>query len=248
MRNWKKMAAAGLAVGLVATISIAGTLAYLTAGESGDKKVTNTFVAAGGGNLIDPDPEKPDPDPDLPGEWKGFYLGEHEYQTADNSLGAAWTASNTYEKLAPNMELPKDPTLFIDIADGVDAYVFIKVEDTTQGNLISAVDTTKWTKVAGKDNIYYLSEGSVNGVHTGGRGTGNTITASILTGGEGKNADGQVAVKNATGTDGADPFKDVDATADGLQLGKLEFTAYACQAEGFETPAAAFEACFPNVN
>jgi len=66
--NKKKVFLAVLALILVCSLSVAGTLALLTASQSGNQAVINTFVAAGDGEIIDPDgptgPVVPNPDPD----------------------------------------------------------------------------------------------------------------------------------------------------------------------------------------
>lgn len=226
MRNMKKMMATGLAVGLVATISIAGTLAYLTAGEDDSAKVTNTFISAGG--LIDPEPDTPDPR--VPDNFDdGFFLAESPVEYADGAYslktGEKYTAANTYDKIVPGMTLPKDPIVKVDIVDGVRAYVFVKMDNTMNDALSGTVDTTNWTAVPGQSNLYYYSgAGAVNGVVTG--NTGYDVAAKIL-------VDDKITVSS-------------DASSLSEQLGTLEFTAYACQAEGFDTPAAAYTACFTN--
>ena len=65
----KKLLLAALALVLVIAMTVAGTLAFL---KEESASVTNTFIAAGGGQLID-DPEDPDPTPDDPYDDNGFY-------------------------------------------------------------------------------------------------------------------------------------------------------------------------------
>lgn len=240
MRNWKKMMAAGLAVGLVATISIAGTLAYLTASQDGDAKVTNTFIAAGGGKLIDPTPDPDDPKPEIPGLEEGFYLVEHEATLVDDPENkvtkyaiaddAGYVLSNNYEKLLPGMVLAKDPQLTVNLEKGVDGYIFVKVKNTTS-NLTVNIDTANWTEVKGvaleTGETLYCYKGAAQ---TGVDGT-ELNKVGILKDNEVTVADTLTGNKNTEGN---------------IDMGALEFTAYACQAQGFETPAAAYTACFTN--
>lgn len=233
-KNMRKTVAAVLAVVLIMAVTVAGTLAYLTANQAGDKAVTNTFIAAGGGNLIDPEPDPDIPDPPA-GLDKGFYLAEHEvaYNTATNKyeLGSKLVMEGSYDKVAPEMELPKDPKVTVDIATDAVGYVFVKVTDTTKNNLTYAVNTADWTEVTGLS----LNEGEKiycykNTAQTGVDGV-DIASSSIL-------KDDKVTV--------AKEMTDVDSAEDGMQLGKLKFEAYICQAQGFASAKEAFEACFVN--
>lgn len=148
----KKRLTVILAVLIILAITAAGTLAYLTASQAGDKAVVNTFMAAGGGNLTDPDA----PDPGFAFDVnKGFYLVESKakYDGGQYSLEAAKTLTNQYDKVVPSMEIPKDPKLTVDLADGAEAYIFVKVTDTTNSIFTYAINS-EWTKVAGTDNVY----------------------------------------------------------------------------------------------
>lgn len=236
MKN-KKLLMTTLALILVCSISVAGTLAFLTASQNADKAVVNTFVAAGGGSIIDPNPT-PNP-PVIPEDLQdGFYLVESavEYEDAAYSLDTATKViANSYEKVVPAMTIPKDPALTVDLATGIDAYIFVKVIDTTGGNLTYTVADT-WTEItvadlASNEKVYVYN----NAITTGVDGIDlNEIT--ILAGGTTENLTGQVVA--------ADPLADTDTTTDGMQLGELKFEAYACQAGGFTDAADAFAQCF----
>lgn len=278
VKNMKKPAIAVLAVVLVLAVSVMGTLAYLTSSQSGtNKAVTNTFIAAGGGHLIDPDapdPTEPKPgetEPDVPVEPddpdgpvdpdkpvfgdedgqlnKGFYLLETKVEYKDNNYVLSEhnykTLKGNYDKVAPQMELPKDPTLTVNLADGASAYVFVKVINTTQGNLYSpgsepkAIEVTSdWYEVTDTETITLgLGAGEKlycykNAALTGIEDKGNDIDAVPIL------KENKVIVVDET------KWKDTETGKDGFQLGELKFEAYICQAQGFGSPAEAFAECF----
>ena len=244
--NKKKVFLAVLALILVCSLSVAGTLAFLTASQDGNNAVVNTFVAAGGGNIIDPTPT-PGPDgPDIPddieGIDKGFFLVEsqakyygkdqldEDHPTIGYYLNSTDVLTNSYDKAMPNMSIPKNPTLSVDLVNDVEAYIFVKVTDETQGNLTHTV-TSDWTQIStsGSETVYVYKNEIIVGADNF-----ELSRVSILTG-------DTVTVKNA---ESADDFKDTDSTTEGIQLGELKFEAYACQAAGFASAAAAFSACF----
>lgn len=230
-KKMRKPAAAIIAAALIMAVTVVGTLAYLTANQTGNNAVTNTFIAAGGGHLIDPDPDPEIPDPPA-GLQKGFYLAEHEvsYDTTKNNykLGTALVKEGNYDKVAPEMILPKDPRLTVDIATDAVGYVFVKVTDTTKGNLMWEINTADWREVTGVtlpagEKLYCYKNAAQTGIE------GKDIASAIL-------KEDRVVV--------AGTMTDVNAAEDGMQLGNLKFEAYICQAQGFENAAEAFKACF----
>ena len=194
MKKSKKILLLALALVLVAAVSIAGTLAYLT---SKTEAVNNTFTI---GNVT-------------------ITLDEHEVEDAyGETLTNTVTQSNEY-KLLPGHTYQKDPTVHV-IEESEACWVFVKVEDglaaieddTTVADQILA---NGWTALADVDNVFYQ----------------------------------QVAADDAaTGTDLVvfETFKikaDVanEALAD-YAGATIVITAYAIQADGLETAAAAWEA------
>lgn len=107
----KKVILSICALVLVCVISVSGTLAYLT---SQSEPVTNTFVAADGGQLA-----------------KTFELDESE-ATRDDMTGlynlnpATRVKGNTYEVL-PGTTVKKDPTVHITGRTSVPAYLYVEV-------------------------------------------------------------------------------------------------------------------------
>lgn len=240
----KQILLIALALILVCSISVMGTLAFLTAKQDGQKAVVNTFVAAGGGNIIDEDTDKPGPV--IPGDDEeddiqlqdGFYLVETKANYADakytlSTVANDFVLTNTYDKVVPSMSIPKNPKLTVDLAADIDAYVFVKVTDTTAKNLVYTV-ANGWSKLtieglAANETVYvYTVDGS-----------------SILTGTDAVDLDSVSILAGDTVTAAA-ALTDADTSdeAEGMQLGELTFEAYACQAGGFDDAEDAFTDCF----
>lgn len=229
--NKKKLALTVLAMVLICCLSITGTLAFLTDQQNGEDTVINTFIAAGGGIIIDPDPD-PDPDP-IPVPPEGlnpnFFLVEHvaEYVKPNYTLGDTLVTENDYDRIVPEMEAEKDPTLYVNINNDVDAYIFVKVIDTTGGNLLYDMGDV-WTAVSGFTGVYaYTPAGG-----------------SIITGIDGFELGG-VPLLDGNIVTAAETLKDTDTTTtDVMELGQLKFQAYVCQAGGFADYTEAYTECF----
>lgn len=250
MKN-KKLLMTMLALILVCSISVAGTLAFLTASQNGEKTVVNTFLAAGDGNIIDPTPIPDAPEnPDVPELQDGFFLVESEATYADAKYTVdenSKVIANTYDKVVPGMLIPKDPALTVDLATGIDAYIFVKVIDTTYvdkntKNFTYDIATSYWTEISvdglsESEKVYVYK----NAITTGKEGT-DLNEVPILT--EKTKTDTTGTVKYQLQT--ADTLVDTDGKTEGVQLGegKLKFEAYACQAGGFTSAADAFKQCF----
>lgn len=213
----KKILLAMLAVVLIVAMSVAGTLAFLS--QKTDAPLKNTFVAAGGGKIIDETGPEDPTDPDV----KGFFLVEHKVEYVNNNYSAVtpekFVKENTYDKVAPKMELFKDPMVTVNIEKEAEVYIFVKVT-STMNDALSYELTADWTSIGGGVYVYK------NAVQTGGDGV-ELNKVQIL-------KDNKVVVADVTTfgelTDGA--------------LGELQFCAYICQAQGFDTASAAWTACF----
>lgn len=127
----KKTLTAAVAMVLVAAVSVAGTLAYLSAKT---EVITNTFTA---GNL---------------GENAGIELWETkvEQQTdghyafkADGEKVMAGEG-NAYNNLLPGSTNDKNPTVTVKNLS-TDAYVFIEVVNDDADDILADVDTNNWT-------------------------------------------------------------------------------------------------------
>lgn len=215
----KKILLAMLAVILIVAMSVAGTLAYLQAKT--ETPVKNTFVAAGGGKIID-DTGPVDPtDPTV----KGLFLVESKVEYKDNNYSAVdpqeYVKENKYEKVAPKMDLFKDPMLTVNIEGEAEVYIFVQVT-STMNDALSFELTDDWTAVTGYDGVYVYK----NAVQTGDDSVELDYVPILK--------DNKVVVADVTTfgtlTDGA--------------LGDLSFCAYVCQAGGFADAAAAWAGCF----
>lgn len=143
--NAKKIVTAGLALVMVAGISVAGTLAWLT--DTADK-VTNTFTVG-----------------------DGVAITLDELDVDNSSSDKDRDTANTYE-LAPGGVYVKDPTVHV---EGESCWVFVKVvNNLTETEEMTAGDSYKdaqgetkeyktiaqqmteksWYPVAGETNVY----------------------------------------------------------------------------------------------
>lgn len=178
-------------------------------------KLENTFVAAAGGEII----ETPTSD--------NFTLNEHKvtYNTATAAYEASATElvkSNAYENVAPGMTIPKDPMVTANVKTGASAYIFVKIEDTAA--LIDWTIADGWVALGSYPGVYVYGNSVVNGTTAVELDNVKVFAGDIVT------------VK-----DEALPAADAAGKVD---LGKIEVTAYAVQAQGFENAAAAWAATY----
>lgn len=225
----KKTLTIAIALVLVVALAVGATYAYLTAQT---KAVTNTFTA--GGAVADKD------------------LTLKEHVATPNADGSYKLDTNYVEEgkgnsyvVLPGVNLPKDPTVKVTAANGP-YYLFVEV-----------------TKGTGFDEV---TVGEGDAAKTG-KPLDYTIAANwdklSLTG---KDVTREVYVYYVTGTDSSKTYiqnaatndipvllndrvtvnadNDIIATLTAESDANLTFQAYACQAAGFNTPAAAFTACF----
>lgn len=131
----------GMALALVACVSIGGTLAYFTAK---DDAVENTFSFAGGGT------------------GNAITVNLYEEQptaVADESISGNAESGWSYSNVVPGQLLNKAPE--VDVDTDVASYVFVRV---TAGNVTvkdlptnedASQSGAKWTKLTGVENVYY---------------------------------------------------------------------------------------------
>ena len=156
--NKKRILLTVLAMVLVCALSVAGTLALLTAHTDA---VTNTFVAAAGSDnpFVDKDGfsiKEYKVGPDAAGNYN--YVDEEGNKLAEDDAKIE-VAENTY-KVVPGVTLPKDAFVKLSRANETPAYLFIEVVNKLSNEFNMAVDS-QWgelTGVTGKNGgkIYVL--------------------------------------------------------------------------------------------
>lgn len=202
-----------LAVMLVCCIAVTGTLAYM---HMESANVTNTFVAAGGGELA-----------------KAFELKEHvaeKQPDGDYVLGTTLTdntVTGTDYSVVPGVDLPKDPFVTVTGKTDAPAYLYIEVVDELDGtglsyNLESCwVDTGLTGEHDGKIYVYSDDEG-----------------AAIILNGEPKDLTVNILKDKTVNVADGDNFKLTDTKV------ALSFYGYLGQANAGDGANAAFTACF----
>lgn len=134
--NAKKIVTAGLALVMVAGISVAGTLAYLTSSDS----VQNTFTVG----KVD------------------ITLDEAPVGTDGKEVEGDRVKANTY-KLMPGHDYDKDPTVHFQ-AGSEASYLFVKVdngiadaESTEEGykSIANQITDNSWIPLTGEEGVYY---------------------------------------------------------------------------------------------
>lgn len=229
----KRIFLTALALILVCALSIMGTVAFL---KDQTDTVTNTFIAAGGGKLIDEDEggalileehmATKIMDENDPTKWTGKYVIKSD---------AATTKAFSYD-IMPGTVVHKDPYVTITKKTDTPAYLYIEVinnlgfstEVDDEETLV--IDPTNWLKIMekttdGRDIYVYTTDGENPAIVTSDLNAINIIQNKKFT-----------------------VNKDTDPTTipeDGVTL---KFQAFLAQASiGEETGAAAiFNACFGN--
>lgn len=147
-----KIMTLALSVVLVVVVSVAGTLAWLSA-ESG--VVKNTFTSAE--LFANPNTQ--------------FTLWEHQaVANADGTytLNSTKVQENTYEIL-PGVAIPKDPT--VDVVDLEEyAYLYIRVTNHLPDGLSYTIDSNNWELLTGYTDIYVFK-----GAYAEGKSVSNNI-------------------------------------------------------------------------
>lgn len=203
--NAKKIVTAGLALVMVAGISVAGTLAFLT---DTTEQVKNTFTV---GNV-------------------NIDLFEHKYDKEHNALLTGTeneTKANVYETVIPGKTYPKDPT--VEIQSGSQkCYVFVKVEndiasfEAAENNISTQMAALKWVEVEAGTGVYvYAPDGTPAEV--------DASTAANFDGG----AAGQLKVFDEFTIAG--DISDENYASLGNTETAITITAYAIQSEGLDT-------------
>lgn len=230
----KKTLTIAIALVLVVALAVGATYAYLTAKT---EAVKNTFVAGGAVKQSDLElfehvaNKKTD--------------GSYTLDTSKKAIAGENGVYNSYTVM-PGVNLPKDPTVNVKAASGA-YYLFVEVTkgsgfasvtvgEKTGTPLSCNVDTAKWQPLTltGKDAnrevyVYYVNK---DGAKTYIQNT-NVENVAVLE-----------KIGDTQNTITVSDDNDIVATLTNASASALTFKAYACQAAGFNTPAAAFTACF----
>ena len=141
MSKTRKILTITLAMALVAAIAVSGTLAYLS-NSTEDDPLTNSFVAMGGGKLLD----------DL--ELVEHKIDENDrgiYELTDTEVKNDDSTSSQEYKINPGIDLPKDP--FVRVSGKTDVPSYLYVEVCTNGyNYLGTYNSS--TKTASNDGKY----------------------------------------------------------------------------------------------
>ena len=159
--NAKKIVTAGLALVMVAGISVAGTLAYLT---STTGEVKNTFTV---GSI-------------------SMELKEEKVTKADGvwTEGTDLVTENRYENIYPGAELPKTPVVTIK-AGSEPCYVYVCVENPFDAESVAVTYNEDWSAIetSGDKTVYKYKEivdaNSADVVLTGAPMTQVTISEDV---------------------------------------------------------------------
>lgn len=175
----------------------------------------------------------------------GSIAGTMAYLTAEKTITNTFTAgkvdialaetnSQASYKLIPGKNYTKDPTITV-VEGSEDCYIFVKVENGIEsieasGNTIaSQLEANGWTLVAGETDVYKFK--------------GDALDASAI----------KLADANENGTQVPAGAKVLvfgsftisgDAVVANYTSAEVKITAYAVQAEGFNTAEAAWNATF----
>lgn len=233
--NIKKAILLVCALALVCAVSVAGTFAFL---KEESNTVNNTFVAEGGGKIIDDDPS-------TPGTEGTFEIIEKTVaQNEDGTyseLDSTTTSGNSYDVL-PGLELPK--TAYIDITGKttVPAYLYLEViSSLTDGVYTYTVDSNNWAPVKDKGEQVTGANGGLLYVYVE-SGSPAILAASDAD----KYTDSYSSIGILDG-DKVTIADDVDeSTLASITSDSLSFNAYLAQASAGDNALEAYDACFGN--
>ena len=148
---------------------------------------------------------------------------------SDVTLISTSTLTNDYTMVVPGTTVPKDPTVSVNIYDGISAYIYIKVTDDTSDYITYSI-SSDWLKIdslsSDGESIYiYVGSAADEDYIVTGDSTYELQSVSILVG---------------------DEFYVSEELEEGdVDLGDLTFELYVCQASGFDKDyVTAYTTCF----
>lgn len=157
------------------------------------------------------------------------YIELDESDVDDSTPGKDRDYANKYH-LIPGHTYIKDPTIYVD-ADSEDCYLFVKVV-----NEISAIETTeKAKKIAGQmENLNWVAVPGETNVYVLAKGEGDAKFKYTVSKGATVEVFKEFTIDGSVTNDRLAPYKGKSVVV----------TAYAVQADGFDTSLAAWEAAF----
>ena len=148
---------------------------------------------------------------------------------SDVDIISTSTLTNDYNMVVPGTTVPKDPTVSVNIYDGISAYIYIKVTDDTSDYITYSI-SSDWLKIdslsSDGESIYiYVGSAADEDYIVTGDSTYELQSVSILVGDE--------------------FYVSEELEEGGVDLGDLTFELYVCQASGFDGDyVAAYTTCF----
>lgn len=241
----KRILAAVLCIALGAALAATGTWAYLT--NKTVKPLTNTFVAMGGGKIIEDEDD--------------FRVAEHEITYDPDGTPKLTDTEKTPEpdgsiqqqyKVEPGIDLPKDPFIRVNGKTETPAMLYVEVVpngfDYVSGSRykISKVDDGANNEMSFELNSDWALVTGVTG-NNGGEvyryvGAKSNPTGIITLDSAGKDndfyllKDNKIVVENDVTENGEDMILPQNCN--------IKFYAYLAQANAGDTPAAVFSNCF----
>jgi len=223
--NKKKVLLSVLALILVCALSVTGTLALMKMNTT--TPVTNTFIAAGGGELAEGMTLTEHlVAPDANGDYSYAALNADDVpEKVANAEDADEVFTNSYTVM-PGMTLPKDPTITITGKTEAPAYLYVEVVGALNGAYQWEM-AEGWTEIVGLTGV---NGGKVYHYNTILTNAANEPTSFPI-------------IKDDVITIPDDPTVNLNT-----QEATLTFYAYLAQANaGDNTQKGAYEACFKTV-
>lgn len=225
----KKVLITAIAVALICIVAVSGALAYLTAKSNDGEGITNTFVAAGDGKLIE--------DEEDGGSYNIIENTVTQKEDGTYEANSSTTDSGIEYKILPGQSLPKNASVKITGKTEVAAYLYLEVIDELKTPLSWTLDTDNWAEVKNEKGA------SVKGNNGGNLYVYVNKGTPVLLAKTKESADFDVNIikdQKVSVASGA-----TESDIDAVNGKKLSFYSYMAQASAGDTVAEVFANCFP---
>lgn len=240
MKKSKILVCAILLIALCVGV-VAGTVSYMQYSTPEGQELINTFIAAGGGNIIDDEVPTGVLPEDATEEQKlayNFNLKETEVRL--NSTGTAYelvqggkqVTEISYDSVVPGMTISKDPKINVNLSDNVSAYIFVEVLDETSNNFNYEIDSNYWTEL----DVIGNHNGKVY-VYTDPVTQSNAILGRPTSQGWYELSSINIIKDNLI-------LANTNLSDNSSNLGTIKFYGYTCQTVGFTNAAEAYTNAF----